>query len=98
MAINIKKSPSPSEIKSLPQDYSKEELNQLKELRLQLNQTTFQLGQLYIEKTKLKKAEDDLKNQYKDIEEKEKSIAKSLSDKYGKGSVDLDSGTFTPIK
>tara|TARA_Y100000593_G_C4097476_1_gene231535 strand:+ start:286 stop:582 length:297 start_codon:yes stop_codon:yes gene_type:complete len=98
MAINKQKIPSPSEIKSSPQSFSKEELDQLKELRLQLNQTTFQLGQLYINKIKIENAESDLKKQYKTLEQKEKDIAKSLSDKYGKGSIDLDSGTFTPLK
>ena len=98
MAINKQKSPSPSEIKTSPQAFSKEEINQLKELRLQLNQITFQLGQLYINKIKIENAENDLKNQYKSLEQKEKNTAKTLSDKYGKGTIDLDSGTFTSLE
>ena len=98
MAINKNKIPSPSKIKSLPQKFSKEELNELKELRGELNQLTVQLGQLSLSKIKIETTEKTLKEQYKTIEEKEKSIAKTLSDKYGKGTIDLDSGTFTPLK
>ena len=32
------------------------------------------------------------------LENQETSIAKKLTDKYGKGSINLDTGTFTPIK
>jgi hypothetical protein len=37
-----------------------------------------------------------LKNQLKDLEIKEASIAKNLSSKYGKGSIDIETGTFIP--
>ena len=37
-----------------------------------------------------------LKNQLKDLEKKETSIAKKLSSKYGKGSIDIETGTFIP--
>ena len=32
-----------------------------------------------------------------ELEKQEVNLAKTLSDKYGKGSIDLESGTFTPI-
>ena len=96
MAIQKQKVPSPSEIKSTPQSFTPEELNQLKELRSEIGQLTAQMGQLYINKIKLEEAELKLKKELDTIEKKETNIAKTLSDKYGKGSIDLVSGTFTP--
>ena len=97
MAIQKQKIPSPSEIKSSPQSFTPEELNQLKELRSEIGQLTAQMGQLYINKIKLEEAELKLKKELVIIEKKETDIAKTLSDKYGKGSIDLVSGTFTPV-
>ena len=61
MAIQKQKIPSPSEIKSSPQSFTPEELNQLKELRSEIGQLTAQMGQLYINKIKLEEAELKLK-------------------------------------
>jgi L-lysine 2,3-aminomutase len=97
MAIKDKKIPSPSEIKENPQSFSSEELNQLKELRSELSKLTAQIGQLYINKIKIEEVEKSLKKQLIHLEKKEADIAKTLSDKYGKGSIDLVSGTFTPM-
>ena len=97
MAIQKQKVPSPSEIKSTPQSFTPEELNQLKELRSEIGKLTAQMGQFYINKIKLEEAELKLKKELVTIEKKETNIAKTLSDKYGKGSIDLVSGTFTPV-
>ena len=32
------------------------------------------------------------------IEKEEQELAQTLSDKYGKGSLDIETGTFTPIE
>ena len=96
MAIQDKKIPKPSDIKTSPTSFSEQELKEIKDLRLSLNTLTFQLGQVYIEKMKIEEQENIFKNQLKDLEKKEISIAKKLSSKYGKGSIDIETGTFTP--
>ena len=48
------------------------------------------------EGTALEETENKLKKQLNSLEEEESQIAKKLSDKYGDGSIDLNSGTFTP--
>ena len=98
MAIQPKPIPSPSEINNTVKSFEENELNQLKELRKKITELTAQFGQLFINKFKLEKAEQDLKNQLLLLEEEEKKIAKTLSDKYGKGNIDLNSGTFTPME
>ena len=96
MAIQDKKIPTPSNIKTSPTSFSELELKEIKDLRMSLNTLTFQLGQVYIEKMKIEEQENILKNQLKDLEKKEISIAKKLSSKYGKGSIDIETGTFIP--
>ena len=98
MAIKERKIPSPSEIKSTPQAFSQEELNQLIALRDDINKLTFQFGQIQMTKIKLKRDEDILQENLISLEKEEKILAKKLSDKYGDGSIDLESGTFIPSK
>ena len=98
MAIENKKIPTPSEVKSSPQSFSERELNELKDLRSKINEVTINFGQLSINKIKLEEIKTNLIKKLSDLEKKESDIAKTLSDKYGKGSINLDSGTFTPLK
>ena len=98
MAIKDNKIPSPETIKSTPQSFSEKELDEIKELRNQLNNLSFQFGSLNIRKIKLEEQETLLKNQLKLIEEKETLLAKKFTQKYGKGSIDLETGTFTPLE
>jgi len=96
MAIQDKKIPKPSDIKSSPTSFSEPELKEIKDLRMSLNTLTFQLGQISVEKIKIEEQENIFKNQLKDLEKKESVIAKKLSSKYGKGSIDIETGTFIP--
>ena len=97
MAIG-NKIPSPKDIKTSPVSFSPEELNELKQLRSELSNMTAQFGQLTINKIKLEEQETILKKQLAELEQKENTLAKSLTNKYGMGSIDLETGTFTPIK
>ena len=98
MAIKDKKVPSPSEINKSPQSFDKKELEQIRDLRTKLDRITYQLGQLFINKNKLKETEDTLSNELKSLESEEATLAEFLSKKYGKGSIDIETGTFTPTK
>ena len=95
MAIS-KKSPSPEVIKKSPHSFENSELTQLKELRKKSEELTFNLGQLMINKIRIKNTETKLKQSLFDLEKQEAELAKKLTLKYGKGSIDLESGTFTP--
>ena len=65
-----------------------EELQQVKSLQEQSQQVTIQLGTLEIKKMQLK-------DQIKNLQQQEEQLAKSLSDKYGNGSLDIDTGKLT---
>jgi len=46
----------------------------------------------------IKTAEENLNNEYSNIQTKEMELVKVFNEKYGRGTLDLDSGTFTPVK
>ena len=96
MAIKDNKIPSPSNIKTSPQSFSNEEINKIKALRDEVNQLTVQFGHLYMRKIEVEEQEILLKTKMADIEKQEKEMAKEFTSKYGKGSINLETGTFTP--
>ena len=75
-----------------------EELETLKTLQTKTNQITLQFGQLYLSKNRLNEQEVQLKEILKDLEQEETTLAKSLSDKYGNGTLDLDTGKITLVE
>lgn len=78
--------------------FSEEELKQLTTLQKKTQQSTFQFGQLYLSKLRLEEQEIVLKNQVIALEKEEAELAETLSAKYGKGSINIDTGEFTPIE
>jgi len=81
-----------------PQKFTSEELEKIKNLQIKIDNITTQMGQLYYRKVQLEKQEDTLKNELSSIEKEELSLANELTKKYGKGSLDINSGEFTPVK
>jgi hypothetical protein len=92
------KIPSPEKIKNEPQKFTQEELDNLKSFQTRLDQILSQLGRVHLSKIKLNEQEDLIKEEIKKIETEEQELAKSLSDKYGRGSLDIETGTFTPTE
>ena len=92
------KIPSPQEIKGEVKKFTQEELDSLKNFQIRLEQVVSQLGRVHLSKIKLNEQEDLLKAEIKNIEKEEQELAKTLSDKYGKGSLDIETGNFTPIE
>ena len=78
--------------------FSKEELEQLTTLQKKTQQSTFQFGQLYLSKLRLEEQETVLKNYVISLEKEEAELAETLSTKYGKGSINIDTGEFTPVE
>ena len=80
-----------------PKKFTKEELQELEEIRVKLSDLSFQLGRLQISKINLKKRESYLENELNNLNKVESDLAKKLTDKYGKGNLDLETGEFIPI-
>jgi len=80
------------------QKFTEEELTTLKSIQSKSQEATLKCGQLYLSKLRLEEQEKFLQNQIKELEQEEATIAKQLSDKYGKGSIDIQTGEFTPTE
>ena len=92
------KIPSPEEIKNEPQKFTQEEINSLKGFQTRLDNIITQFGKINLSRIKLDEQENLLKDEVKKIENEEKELAQKLSDKYGRGSLDIETGTFTPAE
>ena len=78
--------------------FTEDELKSLKSLQNQSQVATLQFGQLYLNKLRLEEQETTLKNQLKQLEQEEAKAAQTLTEKYGKGTIDIESGEFTPTE
>jgi predicted nuclease with TOPRIM domain len=85
--------------------FTKDELNSIEELRNNYNSVTNALGMLEVSRMQTEKRleaiEGDkirLETQYEQLTMAEKELIDSLTEKYGQGSIDINSGVFTPVK
>lgn len=83
--------------------FTSEELEQIKTLQEKYNVLGIQLVQLKLAQRngedylkKLKEQEDQLEQQIVETNEAERQLAQQFDDKYGAGSLDMESGEFTP--
>ena len=67
---------------------TQEELQQIKDLQDQVQQVTLQLGNLELKKIQLKEI-------VLNLQQAEEEVAKTLSNKYGVGTLDIDTGKLT---
>jgi len=82
---------------------TQEEQEFVQKLQETYSELTIKLGQITMEKhdlenalNELKELEKDLLNQYLDTRKSEQEFINSLSDKYGEGSLNLETGEFLP--
>ena len=100
------KPPTPSEVAEKAQQpkgnnvttFTQEELQKLQDLQTKTNQIVTAFGQLKIQEINLKSQTELLNNQLDILRKEEKDLATSLSEKYGKGTLNADTGEFTPTK
>lgn len=76
--------------------FTPEELAQIKSLQEKYSSLGITLVQLKLARKNLEKEEAYVEEQILKASEEEQSLAESLSAKYGPGSLDLESGNFTP--
>ena len=83
--------------------FSEEELKELQNLQAKYAQCTADFGRVKVQRIILEREtealaqkEDSLVVLYENLQKEETSIVKKLSEKYGDGSLDLNTGTFIP--
>lgn len=82
---------------------TEQELQQIQDLRVKYANITAQLGQLKVEQmlinkqlSRLNELENQFIKDYEQVQTEEEQFAKSITEKYGIGDVDVESGVFTP--
>ena len=78
--------------------FTEEEIKQLQNLQSTYQQITFSMGQISLQKITLNTREQNVLQTLDDIRSQEAELAKNLTEKYGKGSLNIETGEFTPIK
>ena len=73
---------------------TQEEIQQLSDLRTKTSELTFLRGQIGIAEDNLKRQLNQLAEQFNELYTTENTLSKELFDKYGKGEVNLEKGTF----
>lgn len=74
-----------------------EELQAIKDLQKKKDQLTIDFGYLEVQIQELKLQKESLSSLLVDLKNQENQIGQEITTKYGKGSIDLDSGEFTII-
>ena len=77
------------------QKFDQGDLLAINKLREQTDRLVYQLGQIETQQFSLKSLKSSTFEKLDELQSKEKQLAKQLSTKYGTGTLDMESGTFT---
>ena len=75
-----------------------EEIQELKELKQGFFDLTSNLGNIEIQIMNLNLKKEQLKSNLIQLQEQEQVLANQLEEKYGKGSISLETGEFLPLE
>jgi len=78
--------------------FSKEELDQISSIKSNYDAITLRMGQVHFELSALNEEKINLESDFGKNREQEVVFAKQLTEKYGKGSLDISTGIFTPAE
>ncbi len=78
--------------------FSQEELDKINEIKSNYDTITLRMGQLHFELDSLNKEKNSLEVAFDENRASEVEFAKQLTEKYGKGSLDISTGIFTPTE
>lgn len=78
--------------------FSTEELEKISSIKNAYDAITLRMGQVHFELGSLTDEKAELENQFSKNREEEIGFAKQLTEKYGKGSLDISTGIFTPTE
>ena len=78
------------------QKLTQEELQTINELQQKNNAVVAELGQIELTRMAVESRRTNAEAYLADLRKEEEEFGKTLSDKYGSGSIDLESGEFVP--
>ena len=77
---------------------SQEEITELKELQATFKSLTEVSGVIEMQNYNIQLKKEQLKSNLQNLQQKESDLAKKLEEKYGQGSISLETGEFLPSK
>ena len=77
---------------------TEQEIEKVKGLRIKFDQLVNTIGQVEVQLYNLQEQKKELQVSLLNIQQEESSLAKELEEKYGKGTVSLDTGEFSPTE
>lgn len=77
---------------------TQEEIQQVKDLQSQNQALAVELGNLEVAKIQIELNHKELVQFFTELKTKEQELGKTLSEKYGNGTIDLDKGEFIPAQ
>jgi len=78
--------------------FSKEELDNISEIKSNYDAITLRMGQVHFELSALNEEKINLESDFNKNRDEEVNFATQLTNKYGKGSLDISTGIFTPAE
>jgi hypothetical protein len=76
--------------------FTEEEMKKISDFKDKYDTLTISYGQIAMDKLIVEESENKLKYEYSKTREEEKVFVKELSDKYGIGSLNMETGVFIP--
>ena len=83
----------PEEVK-----FTEDELTQVQNIQTSYQNVQVQFGQLKLSQIRLDEQEVELKDALKQIQSEEKKFLNGITDKYGQGTLNPETGVFTPTE
>ena len=78
--------------------FSDDELKQISDIRTAYAEITNRFGQIQLTKYNIQKQEEQAELDFESIKVKEQEVLKGITEKYGPGSLDPNTGVFTPFE
>ena len=75
---------------------TEEEIQQIKDLQAKQTQAVNALGTIELDFLKLESQKEQIKQVFVELQNEEAVIAKEIEEKYGKGTISLETGEFSP--
>ena len=80
-----------------PIKFTPEEIQEIQDLQQLYTTVVTQAGQVHLEEITLHEKKGQVEANFTEVKRKEQEILSNLNTKYGEGSINLETGEFTPV-
>ena len=80
-----------------PIKFTPEEIQEIQDLQQLYTTVVTQAGQVHLEEITLHEKKGQVEANFTEVKRKEQEILSNLNTKYGQGSINLETGEFTPV-